>query len=333
MPDTLTSISHLINSPPGQLAAGGVWQAIAVQFGFGLGLFYGVTKVFDLVGDRLNEDTKLEIAVWLLGVKVSQKLEPWPDTFARVFDRVFGKKHLSWKCFWRSCVASSIMTLFGLLLFLGLYRQDESSFPATFGGISLDWSFRWWINEVLVFLPLAVVANAFPDYLSLLKTRYLLGSIHGGPWRGLVSVAIDLMVTGVLSLSSAGILGLLYPVTTDYVLALGRLTSLVWHTHAVTPLLYPMFPLSHILSCARLLLTQQWGIVFFYPAFFTTIWTVLYAGSGFLLKAARRFDIGFEWFNRKFDIEKKPLQSIGFVAGALVAIAYWAVVIVSRVVG
>jgi hypothetical protein len=37
--------------------------------------------------------------------------------------------------------------------------------------------------------------------------------------------------------------------------------------------------------------------------------------------------------NRKFDIEKKPLQSIGLVAGALVALLYWATVIVSRVVG
>jgi hypothetical protein len=60
-------------------------------------------------------------------------------------------------------------------------------------------------------------------------------------------------------------------------------------------------------------------------------WLWLYAGSGFLLKAARRFDLGFDWFNRKFDIEKKPLQSIGLVAGALVAVVYWAVVVVSRV--
>ena len=50
-------------------------------------------------------------------------------------------------------------------------------------------------------------------------------------------------------------------------------------------------------------------------------------------RSARRLDIGFDWFNRKFDIEKKPLQSIGLVAGALVAVLYWAAVIVSRVVG
>jgi hypothetical protein len=69
------------------------------------------------------------------------------------------------------------------------------------------------------------------------------------------------------------------------------------------------------------------------PPLVTSIWLWLYAGSGFLLKAARRFDIGFDWFNRHFDIEKHPLQSIGLVAGALVAVVYWAAVIVSRVVG
>ena len=58
-------------------------------------------------------------------------------------------------------------------------------------------------------------------------------------------------------------------------------------------------------------------------AIFTSIWLWLYAGSGFLLKAARRFDVGFEWFNRKFDIEKKPLQSIGLVAGSIAALVYW----------
>jgi hypothetical protein len=86
---------------------------------------------------------------------------------------------------------------------------------------------------------------------------------------------------------------------------------------------FKIFRLWRLMSAAG-----EW--VFFYPAFFTSIWLWLYAGSGFLLKAARRFDIGFDWFNRKFDIEKKPLQSIGLVAGALVAVVYWAAVIVSR---
>jgi hypothetical protein len=73
--------------------------------------------------------------------------------------------------------------------------------------------------------------------------------------------------------------------------------------------------------------------LFGYPVFFAFLWFFLYSCSGVLLKAARRFDMGFDWFNRHFDIEKKPLQSIGLVAGVLVAVVYWAAVIVSRVVG
>jgi hypothetical protein len=60
--------------------------------------------------------------------------------------------------------------------------------------------------------------------------------------------------------------------------------------------------------------------LWFYPPWFTSLW--LYTGAGFLLKFARHFDIGFQWSNRKFEIEKKPLQSIGLVAGA-----WWRVVL------
>lgn len=95
----------------------------------GLGLFYGVMKFFDTVGDRLNENTKLEIGVWLLGVRIGQKMEPWSETFANIFDRVFGKKHFSWSCFWRSCLAS-FASLGITLLVLSAYDPDLASFRA-----------------------------------------------------------------------------------------------------------------------------------------------------------------------------------------------------------
>src|ERR1700732_3199583 len=106
MADTLTTITNLINSPPGQLAAGGVLAGI-------------VWKFFERVEAVLKDDTKLEIAVWLLGAKVGEKVQPWPETFAKVFDRVFGTKHLSWRCFWRSW-AGSMLTVVGVFAFYGL---------------------------------------------------------------------------------------------------------------------------------------------------------------------------------------------------------------------
>ena len=93
MPDTLTTITNLINSPPGQLVAGGVLAGI-------------VWKFFERVEAVLNEDTKLEIAVWLLGVKVGKKVQSWPNTFTMLFDKVFGTRHFTWKCAFRSLLTS-----------------------------------------------------------------------------------------------------------------------------------------------------------------------------------------------------------------------------------
>src|SRR5450759_5884114 len=93
MPDALTTITKLIQSPPGQLAAGAALAGIVWRF-------------FERVEAVLTDQTKLEIAVWLVGVKVGQKVEPWPDTFAKVFDRVFGTKHLSWRFVFRASLAA-----------------------------------------------------------------------------------------------------------------------------------------------------------------------------------------------------------------------------------
>src|ERR1700726_996139 len=87
------SFTYFVNSPPGRLAAGTVLAGI-------------VWKFFERVEAVLTDQTKFEIAVWLVGVKVGQRAEPRPDTFARMFDRVFGTRHLSPRCFARSCAAS-----------------------------------------------------------------------------------------------------------------------------------------------------------------------------------------------------------------------------------
>ena len=55
---------------------------------------------------------------------------------------------------------------------------------------------------------------------------------------------------------------------------------------------------------------------------------LLYFVSAQTLKAARRFDLGFQWYSQKFDIKNKPLQCIGLVAGVFIALLYWGIVVV-----
>jgi hypothetical protein len=96
----LDALTDFILKPSAPFAAG------VVLFGVVWGFFKGEESV-------LIDDTKLEIAVWLLGVKpVSPKVQPWPQTFTKLFDRIFGRSHLSLRCLFRSAMASIL--LYGL---------------------------------------------------------------------------------------------------------------------------------------------------------------------------------------------------------------------------
>jgi hypothetical protein len=278
-----------IGLPPvvGQWVAGGVLAGI-------------VWKLFERVEAVLTENTKLEIAVWLLGVKVGQKVEPWPETFAKVFDRVFGTKHLSWKCFCRSSIAS-----YGALCIVKFWEQflhpTYASSASLFERATETLWYGFW-------------GNVLPDFVSLLESRYVLHFMKRAT-KGFALIGwllSDAVLTSGIALTVTHVMLAYFWVGDDPKQWSWTITA--FRNHFVD---------SRQLNTALSLVI---------PAFFTSIWLWLYAGSGFLLKAARRFDIGFEWFNRKFDIEKKPLSSIGLVAGALVAVVYWGAVIVSRVV-
>lgn len=64
--------------------------ATAIPFAVGFGFFYSVVKFFGVIGDGLSDDTRLEVTAWLAGAKATDKLKGWLDTFAKVFDRVYG---------------------------------------------------------------------------------------------------------------------------------------------------------------------------------------------------------------------------------------------------
>ena len=317
--DTLTTITKLIQSPPGQLAAGGVLAGI-------------VWKFFERVEAVLTDQTKLEIAVWLLGVKVGQKVEPWPDTFAKVFDRVFGEKHLSWKCFWRSFLASSLswVVVFGVTFLVALGGFDSPK-RHPYDTVTR----QYWVAAIILPFVYAAGTAAF-DYCSLLETRLALAimrrSESSSVWSALL--VIDLGITFITSAAAYLVWGTLVDVTAaDWIGSIpldivpvviqNYIRLLTLRLHHFGPTLLPYVPGGG---------GPTINIPFYASGLVTSIWLWLYAGSGFLLKAARRFDTGFDWFNRHFDIEKKPLQAIGLVAGALVAVVYWAAVIVSRVV-
>lgn len=274
--DALETIQKLISSRPGQLAAGGVLAGI-------------VLKSFERMEAVLTDNTKLEIAVWLLDrKKLSPTFQSWPDTLAKVFDLVFGAKHLSWKCFMRSAVASLATTAASVLIYsvnIHEFRSDD----------------LW--RAVPYFGAVGTVITLLFSYPALLVTRWCLRQMarHDTPLQIAAFLGLGFVATTVIALIPFGVV-----LSLDFIVSFDRGE--------------PLFELGFVVA---------W--LFVPPLFYTSVWLWLYASSGFLLKAARRFDIGFEWFNKHCDIEKKPLQSIGLVSGAIVALVYWAVVIIHRV--
>ena len=297
----LDTITKVINSPPGQLVAGCVLGGI-------------VWKSFEKWESVASESDKIQVWIWLAEPRTAKSIERWPETFARMFDRVFGTKHLSWKCFLRSTVASFIAM--GITLLVTFAIHDRNWYVAK----SIIHEGRFW------FFVIILVANVIPDYFSLLETRFVLRFAQGSSALNKTAVLLlDFIITLWIALISVSLGVSTVLASTANGLVVSALLSPRVLLSAVNPL--------ELYLSARILNEPGVAPLWFYPAFFTSIWLWLYAGSGFILKAARKFDIGFDWFSRHFDIEKKPLQSIGLVAGAIVAVVYWAVVVVHHFVG
>lgn len=66
-----------------------------ISFATYLALCGFIYKLFEKGDDLINDDTKLQIAVWILNLKAPEKMQNWPTMFAHWFDQVFGEKHLS----------------------------------------------------------------------------------------------------------------------------------------------------------------------------------------------------------------------------------------------
>jgi hypothetical protein len=291
--------------------------ALGTHIAVGGGLFYAVVKFFDTVGDRLNEQTRLEIAVWLLDLRTAQRVEPWPATFAKVFDRVFGERHLSWKCFIRSAVCSYIAVIVTMACLVAAHHGLPDSS---------------WKYTLVIIVAGGSVGNIIPDYISLLETRLILRWLsRSDNWLLLTTLLIcDLAVTFTLALTGA-----MSAEIADYaIVGWWRLGPSIWpEISGIAARKIQFTVLSLWLnpgSVFDLFLDPIILRVWLFAAFFTSIWLWLYAGAGFLLKGARRFDRLVAWMTAHMDIEKKPLQSIGLVAGAIVAVVYWGVVAVMR---
>ncbi len=272
-----------------------------VSLGTFLAICGFIYKLFEKGDVLINDDAKLQIAVWLLNLKAPERMQNWPTMFAHWFDRVFGEKHLSWKCFFRSCIASLAAVLLVTLVWAAL-RPDELRLilrgfwraPSEIGLIQ---------NILLYFLAL----NLLPDYVSLLETRYvikLMGKSDSFLWH-ITLLILDAIVTLIIAAVLPLILALL-----SFSFVSSEPISLKTYLTEVLPLTGNSLILDSI--------GAPFLAICFYTSFLTSVWIWLYALSGLLMKLLAMW----EFAKSKVKLDEKPLTYLGAMVISIVTVGY-----------
>jgi len=300
----------------------------------------GLWFLFDKAESSLSEEGRQKASARLTSGSWDVHLASLPEQFAGMFDRIFGERHLSFRCALRSSVASVVAVLVILGIFAALSPR-LLSFPlqaarelSVFDGGARGGSFSFellpdsfrvlagapeaitvpavlllWLGQVLV---AAAVLNIVPDYVSLLETRWLLGR---GPGRR--------SFTGLLVLDAA--LTVLVSLGWIYLL-LGSPGEPFGPRDILTELFGggSMVTASGVRQPNYML---QFGFplplgLFFWSAFVTSVWLWLYALGTVVARALLRLGRGVGLLLRVTDVERQPLRSMGFVSVIIVSVLF-----------
>ena len=121
-----------------------------------------VLGVFEL-GERFaSQRAKDALSKWLLTFDI-QKTKALPDGTQELFERIFGERHFSLRCFVRSAIFSlGAMAFVGILVLL-VHPKDFAKM------VVVIFTEQWWPSLSIWFL-----WSIFFDYISLFKTRVIL---------------------------------------------------------------------------------------------------------------------------------------------------------------
>jgi hypothetical protein len=292
------------------------------------GSVYGV---FEL-GERWLATQRLKDALskWLLTFDV-KKAGALPDGTQEIFERIFGERHFSWKCFIRSAAFSiGAMAFISILILLISPKTAFELINKFLQPPKLPpWDlFRNRHGDWLIFtlwLPWSIII----DYVSLFKTRIILRALIRIHFRkstdGAAILCVDYIVYVLLfSLGFALLASLWVPLEAG--LPIGETLEVF-----VGSILHVIASIPQFLISSLITITYQVGSIFilFWAGFAPSMWLWLYILALFVTRGLLRSERIVTWLRWALDIEKNPFRSIGAVAATLAFIASVAIILVS----
>jgi hypothetical protein len=292
------------------------------------GTVYGV---FELGEKLASQRAKDALSKWLLTFDI-QRAKALPDGTQELFERIFGKRHFSLKCFVRSAAFSLGAIVFISIIFLLLFPKEifemlrrTFTFKVEIGRIQAygDWF------PLTLWLPWSILI----DYVSLFKTRFILGILARvrqlNQLAAIAIVSIDYIVYRLIAFIGATVIALVdnlvmtenietIPKVMDIGLAEAREIIIQVIDGIVGNSFLPLFPTA-----------PQSGIILFWAGFAPSLWMWLYVFALFTTRILLRSERIVTWLRWGLDIEKAPFRSIGAVAAVLAFIASVAILLVS----
>lgn len=278
----------------------------------------------------LSHDVKIRVRNTLKGESnLTGRVDTWPQQFVGLFDSVFGEKHLSWKCFFHSCLASMVAVLITTLIWRAIdfnifFGSWDLSTPLV--NVEIDTpneSVETIISPLFLFI-LGVPLNLIPDYVSLLETRYILGlkSFSKSLFSILGFLLVNLLATVAIFISwfALVIKTNVLPIVTIHPMHDDLLKYLAPSEDFTAGV-------GNLFSAIVFLLSENYfhGFMFilFCSTFFTSVWVWLYALSYPAVRPpARAADRTWRALTYLVDIDNKPILSLGTISIVLITLGY-----------
>ncbi len=279
---------------------------------------FGAVYAFaTLLDTNCSDAARLAFADYLKSEKYVRSVVTLPEATRELFERIFGRRHFSLRCFARSVVFSLFASI-GALTFGAFHSTFSPSdcfswmispSDTYFAGITDRWGLLSWLAFSLLL-----------DYFGLLKTRLFISwfanRFRATAWFALSFIVADIVIGFVI-----------------FCLSFGSFTFFrqeIEADHGVLPFLgiffdysYTHLP-SHIADYAVLTLTGDWfpwGSLFL-ASMLPSIWLWLYGSAAMITKLMLRSTGLIRNLIFLLDVDKHPIRAFGFVAGIVAAATY-----------
>lgn len=325
----------------------------------GLTLFAAVAGLFWKGDDAISPAAREWLSTRFQNISTKPTAASWPSIFENLFDSLFGKKHFTLKCFFRSCIASTIALIIVFFLFhrdivnyYDVQMEQLRAFLESVGIMEIPFHRLWFgILTVAIFIPL----NLLIDYLSLLQTRRAIAWLNGEyssllKWNGIITHYILMFdfvrkrirhriyfkfgesfreKVSILILDFVFTFLIFFGLNSFFSIPIGMYFSL-----EVVPRIPDAVEKKNVEAALALAdavflapgILEYFGLLFLTTCI-TSIWLWLYLAGYFCIKGITRINFLLRFVVWVLPIQSHPLRSLGIFSGGIATLLYWVSVV------